>query len=137
MTNPTEVSVLVLQTFLGTFRPYLLGILAERQLTVPDSVVDEAEKWLADHLADELGLPFIEQRHGPLEFFQLAMETPTEWLRASGAVEVPRDPVTAEVLPGDIFHLAPASSRDLGEEAWMAHMSWGAAKAAAFQDMQN
>lgn len=133
MINPEEVSIQVLQTFLGTFRPYLVAVLAERELSVPDSVVDEAEQWLADHLADELGLPFIEQRHGPLEFFQAAMEIPTTWLVESGAAPVQRDPITAEVLPGDVYDLAPASSRDLGEEAWMAHMSWGTTKAAAFK----
>ena len=133
MMDPTEVSVLVLQTFLGSFRPYLASRLAERELDVPPEVIDEAEKWLADHLADELGLPFLEQRHGPLEFFQAAMEIPTAWLMESGAAPVERDPVTVEVLPGDLYDLAPASSRDLGEEGWMAHMSWGTAKAAAFK----
>ena len=133
MMENTEVSVLVLQTFLGTFRPYLSERLAERGLEVPGEIMDEAEQWLAGHLADELGLPFGEQRHGPLEFFQAAMEIPTNWLVESGATPVSRDPVTVEVLPGDVYDLAPASSRDLGEEGWMAHMSWGTAKAAAFK----
>jgi hypothetical protein len=133
MIDPTEVSAMVLGTFLGEFRPYLQAKLAERNLIVPDSVIDEAEQWLADHLADELGLDFAEQRRGPLEFFQAAMEIPTDWLLAAGTPQVERDLVTEEVLPGDAYDLAPASSRDLGEEAWMAHMSWGTAKAAAYR----
>jgi hypothetical protein len=40
----------------------------------------------------------------------------------------------ANALPGDVYDLAPASSRDLGEEVWEAHLRWGAAKAAALRD---
>ena len=42
-----------------------------------------------------------------------------------------RDEVTVNALPGDRYGLAPASSRELGDEVWEAHLRWGAAKAAA------
>ena len=46
---------------------------------------------------------------------------------------VPRDPGSVAALPGDVYSLAPASSRQLGEEVWTAHLTWGATKARAMR----
>ena len=85
--------------------------------------------WLDSELTALLGLPFDRQARSPLEVFQEAMRFPTEALAAAGLPEVERDPVARAALPGDRYGLAPASSQDLGEEAWQAHIVWGAAKA--------
>lgn len=61
--------------------------------------------------------------------FQQAMSFPTAALTAAGTTPPSRDPVAVNALPGDRFDLAPASSRDLGEEVWRAHIAWGMAKA--------
>lgn len=93
--------------------------------------IGEGEEWLAGALSELLALPFALQRRSPLELFQEAMRFPTEALDRAGVAAVSRDEVAAVALPGDRFALAPASSQDLGEAAWRAHLQWGAAKAAS------
>jgi hypothetical protein len=87
--------------------------------------------WLRATLDELLTAPFAEQRRGPLEVFQEAMRFPTGALAAVGTDAVARDPSAVAALPGDLYNLAPASSRELGDEVWMAHLAWGAAKARA------
>lgn len=99
---------------------------------VPPSVaVQDGAEWLRTELTELLELPFGEQRRGPLELFQEAMRFPTAAMEAAGVQPIDRDAVATTALPGDLFGLAPASSQDLGEEAWQAHLAWGAAKAQA------
>jgi hypothetical protein len=96
-----------------------------------EGAVEHGREWLAEALSELLGRPFAAQRRGPLELFQEAMRFPTEHLAAAGVEPIPRDPVAESALPGDVYDLAPASTRDLGEEVWQVHLTWGAAKAAA------
>ncbi|MDX1690756.1 MAG: hypothetical protein R3290_07015 [Acidimicrobiia bacterium] len=96
-----------------------------------DAAVEEGRSWLATELATLLARPYGRQRRSPLELFQEAMRFPTEALEAAGVAPVERDEAVVTALPGDHYGLAPASSQDLGEEAWRAHIAWGAAKAAA------
>ncbi|MEX1043049.1 MAG: hypothetical protein WD532_11755 [Acidimicrobiia bacterium] len=120
----------------SAYRPYVTAMLAERGLGpvagLEPSLVD-GEAWLGRELATLLSRPFAEQTRGPLEVFQEAMEFPTRALAAAGVAAVTRDEVTANALPGDLYDLAPASSRDLGEEVWAAHLRWGVEKAAALR----
>ncbi|MDX1449483.1 MAG: hypothetical protein R3246_10535 [Acidimicrobiia bacterium] len=117
------------------YRPHVERRLAERGLTIDVSpAIDAGEQWLAEALADLLDRPFSEQSRGPLEVFQEAMRFPTAALSDAGVEPVDRDEVTANALPGDVYDLAPASSRDLGEEVWRAHLLWGARKARALGD---
>lgn len=97
----------------------------------PTDEVRDGQDWLRTELAQLLSLPFAAQRRGPLELFQEAMRFPTAALLRSGVEPVQRSEVATAALPGDVFDLAPASSQDLGEEAWHAHLRWGAAKAKA------
>ncbi len=90
----------------------------------------QGEAWLAAALTELLSQPYARQRRGPLELFQEAMRFPNEMLSSAGVAPPTRSEVTATALPGDRYDLAPASSRDLGEPAWRAHLAWGAAKAA-------
>lgn len=118
--------------FVGGFRPYLNGVLAERDLPVlPAESLGDAEAWLDETLHDLLERPFAEQRRSPLEIVQEAMTGITAALTSAGARKVLRDPVTVAALPGDLYGLAPASSSALGEEAFQAHLAWGVAKAKA------
>lgn len=96
-----------------------------------DEALAEGEAWLRSTLTDLLTLPFPDQRRGPLEVFQEAMKFPTETLREAGVETPRRDPPAETALPGDSYDLAPASSRDLGEEIWTIHLTWGATKARA------
>ena len=128
MKNP-EVPMLVLEAFVSAYRPYTEARLAERGWVVPIDVLDAGEAWLAETLAEQLQRPMLEQRRGPLE-----IKYPTVSLAEQGLQPAQRDEVTTEVLPGDAYDLAPASSRDLGEDVWMAHLAWGSAKAQAFLD---
>lgn len=127
-----ETGAVLHSAFVGAFRPYLKAKLAERGLPeLPEPVFDEAVKTLDESLRSLLELPFPQQRRSPLEILQEALAGPTETLAASGARPVLRDPVAVAALPGDTFALAPASSAELGDEAFHAHLTWGAAKAAA------
>ena len=93
------------------------------------------EAWLREELTTELSRPYDQQRRGPLEIFQAAMSFPTEVLLAAGVEEPRRDAMAVQALPGDRFNLAPASSRDISEEVWTAHLSWGVTKAASMKGL--
>ena len=120
----------------GVYSPYLAAVLKTRGTAVPEmlgAAVDEGAAWLDEALGALLDLPFRDQARGPLEVFQEAMRFPTGALLAAGVEQPQRDEAAASALPGDHYDLAPASSQDLGEEVWAAHMAWGAAKAGAFR----
>lgn len=116
----------------AAFRPYVIHRLVEQGIEAPEGLDDalrDGEIWLRDELAAVTEIPFAEQRRSPLEVFQEAMRFPTEALSASGIPESARAPAAVELLPGDRYNLAPASSQALGESAWRAHLAWGVAKA--------
>ena len=122
----------VLATFVDAYRPYLETTMRDRGLAPPAGwprAVDEGRAWLVAELEGLLGRPFDAQRRSPLEVFQDAMRFPTAALSAAGIPPVARDDAEVRALPGDVYGLAPASSRDLGESAWRAHLAWGVAKA--------
>jgi CheY-like chemotaxis protein len=122
-------------SMLSVFSSYVDGRLEELEIDRPasfDNALTEGEAWLGANLEALLSLPFGEQRRGPLEVFQEAMWFPTEALAGAGIEAIPRDPGEAAALPGDLYNLAPASSRQLGDEVWEAHLAWGATKARSF-----
>lgn len=109
------------------------GFVRARAPEGPDltEAIEQGREWLAAELDTHLSRPFPEQRRGPLEIFQEAMRFPTEVLAGAGVPAPQRDDVVESALPGDLYDLAPASSQELGEEVWRAHLGWGAAKAKA------
>jgi hypothetical protein len=118
------------------YRTYLVAMVESRgvPLDAPvEAAIDRGTAWLAGALHDLLSRPFREQGRGPMELFQEAMRFPTEALAASGLEPPERDPGQVSALPGDLYGLAPASSQELGDEAWRAHLAWGAAKARAMR----
>lgn len=123
----------LVDSFVAAYRPRVearlteLGIGAIEGL---DEAIETGRRWLREQLAALFDQPFAVQQRGPLELFQEAMSFPTSALSAAGIAPVERDEVAVAALPGDVYDLAPASSRQLGDEAWKAHLAWGAAKAA-------
>ncbi len=97
--------------------------------------IGAGKSWLQVELERELAAPYPEQRRGPLEIFQAAMSFPTEALATAGEAKPTRDPMAVHALPGDVFDLAPASSRDIGEAVWSAHLVWGVTKAAVLKGL--
>jgi hypothetical protein len=131
----TDVAHDLIVGLTAAYAPFIMQSLQRQGIDRPGSLVDsirEGEEWLRATLAALLDLPFVEQRRGPLEVFQEAMRFPTAALAAAGVEAVARDPGAVAALPGDLYGLAPASSRQLGEEVWTAHLVWGAAKARMF-----
>ncbi len=124
----------LITAFTTAYRPWVeqrLGRLETPAAEAVAAAVDEGEAWLRAELEALLARPAGDQHRGPLEVFQEAMQFPTEALAAAGVPEVERDDGARRALPGDRYDLAPASSQPLGDEAWRAHLAWGAAKAAA------
>lgn len=133
--TPVASSLRIL--LVGAYPAVVRRRLATRGTNPPpglEGALAEGTAWLDAALGDLLERPYREQRRGPLEVFQEAMRFPTEVLAAAGVEAPDRDPVAAGALPGDSYDLAPASSRDLGEEVWAAHLRWGAEKAAGMAD---
>lgn len=127
-----DVSRSLRDALVAALRPFLAARLGEREWPgLPEQALHAAEAWLAEALDRLLARPYGDQSRGPLEVFQEAMTGPTAALAAAGVVPPGRDEATRTALPGDVFDLAPASSAELGEEAWRAHIAWGIAKAAA------
>lgn len=119
----------------SVYRPWVCHAFESRGWELSKEVeesIDEGEHWLLTQLDVLLAEPFQNQRRGPLELFQEAMRYPTAALAAETRDPVRRDGSVEAALPGDIYDLAPASSQQLGDETWQAHLRWGASKAAAF-----
>lgn len=127
----SDVSRGLLDALVVAYRDHVLRRLGEEATPQIDEVLSQGKEWLASSLAELLALPFTEQRRGPLEIFQEAIRFPTDHLAAAGRRPASRDPVAISALPGDVYDLAPASTRDLGEDVWATHLAWGAVKAAA------
>ncbi len=117
--------------FVAAYSPYVRARV--EALGVDPEMVGEAiaagRDWLAAELGSLMALDPREQRRSPLEVFRMALAYPTRELEERGIAGVERDETTAAALPGDTFDMAPASSRELGEAAWKAHVAWGIAKA--------
>ncbi len=131
-----DVATDLLTSFVSAFSSYVEERVGEQGLERPssfDGALADGQAWLAATLEALLALPFDRQRRGPLEVLQEAMRFPTGALAAAGVEEVGRDSGKMAALPGDVYDLAPASSRQLGDEVWMAHLAWGAAKARALR----
>jgi len=128
--NPASASLHA--ALVAAYEPYVRQAMVTRGLATPPAVVDavqEGRVWLEGALHTLLALPFEAQRRSPLEVFQEALRFPTESIRETGVPPVLRDDAARRALPGDLYDLAPASSRDLGDSAWQAHLGWGVAKA--------
>ena len=123
----------LLESFVAAYRPYVQGRLTEAGWPEPGEALSAGEAWLRSELGALLSVPFAEQARSPLEILQEAMSFPTDALERMGVAPVDRDSAAEAALPGDRFDLAPASSQVLGEEAWRAHITWGAAKAMAYR----
>lgn len=127
-----EVSRRLLAALVGVYGPFVQSRLGDRrQVEGIEQAIEAGREWLESALTQLLEKPFPSQSRGPLELFQEAMKYPTRALAEAGQEPVSRDDVAAAALPGDLYDLAPASTRDLGEEVWTMHLQWGAAKAAA------
>ncbi len=129
-----DIAAALHSALLAAFRRTVAARMAAAGIPEPDRFDDAlaaGETWLDGALRAVLERPFPEQRRSPLEVFQEAMRFPTEALETAGVEPPERDAAAAAALPGDRYDLAPASSQDLGEEAWRAHLAWGAAKARA------
>lgn len=130
-----DAAAAVRDAFVAAYPAWVRERMGARGLSQPGGLggaLEEGRAWLEAELTALLALAFREQPRGPLEVFQEAMRFPTGALAAAGVAPVARDEVTANALPGDLYGLAPAASHELGEEAWHAHLAWGATKAAAF-----
>ena len=130
----SETNARLSEVLAAAYEPYVRAVLAGRAVSEPpglDDAIEEGRRWLEEALSRMLSLPFPSQDRGPLELFQDAMRFPTKVLADAGHPAAARDALASNALPGDLYDLAPASSRDLGEGVWRAHLAWGAAKAAA------
>lgn len=119
----------------SVYRPWVTHVIGSRGWGESPGLaasLDDGAHWLGSALDELLVEPFERQRRGPLEVFQEAMRFPTVALTGAGRDPIGRDASVVNALPGDIYDLAPASSAQLGEEVWHAHVRWGAAKAATF-----
>jgi hypothetical protein len=131
---PDATAQALVDAFVAAYRPWVERRLRELGLVAPPGLgpaLTEGAGWLTEQLPALLAMPAAEQRRGPLEVFQEAMRFPTAVLAEDGVPPVERDEAARRALPGDAYDLAPASSQSLGDDAWRAHVAWGAAKAAA------
>ncbi|NNC75242.1 MAG: hypothetical protein HKN93_06990, partial [Acidimicrobiia bacterium] len=130
-----EASARLIDAFLAAFPEYVRGVAGTRGWTETDlgEAINSAVTWLRTELNALLSQPFGDQRRSPLELTQEATAIVGEALAAAGLEPPQRDEAVAQALPGDVYGLAPASSAELGEEAWEAHIAWGVAKAQAMK----
>lgn len=126
----------VVEAFVAAFPGYLAERLSAAGIEADVSeAARQGEEWLRGELGQwQRSAPGTERR-GPLQIFQTAFAFPTAALEAEGVAPVRRDPGAESALPGDTYALAPASSREIGEEAWRAHVAWGVAKAKLVADV--
>jgi hypothetical protein len=118
----------------AVFPDYVMRSLEEHGITVDRATVaaiDRGAGWLDTELDALLSAPAAEQDRSPLEVFRSALSFPTEALLGAGVAPVDRDPVAIDLLPDDVYDLAPGGSSQLGDDVRAAQLTWGAAKAKA------
>ena len=122
------------RALVGAYGSYVREVVARRRLGHTEGLgdaIEEGQGWLRAALGELLGRPYQLQDRGPLELFQEALRFPTKVLEQAGHTPAPRDLLATNALPGDLYDLAPVSSRELGEAVWHCHLAWGTAKAHA------
>ena len=117
------------RALVAAFPGYVRSRIAGAGLPDVDEAVADATAQLDHGLARLLSLPAAEQTQSPLQVVREALSIPTQALLDVDAQPVPRDDREASLLPWDRYALAPATARDLSEEAWEAHLAWGVDKA--------
>jgi hypothetical protein len=117
------------RAFVAAFPGYLRGRIAAAGLPDVEGAIVAATEHLDASLAALLERAPEDQLRSPLQLIREAVAIPTEALAALGIPAAARDAQEMELLPGDRYALAPATSRDLGDEAYQAHIAWGVAKA--------
>jgi len=125
----TPEARLLHEAFIDAFPGYLKARVVALAFPEVDGAVVDATAMLERDLDALLALPEQDQIRSPLQLVREATAPVTAALVAAGAEPVERDEEQRSLVPGDVFALAPASSRDLGEGAWRAHVDWGVAKA--------
>ena len=103
-----------------------LGVVADRGLT---ETITNAVAGLGDSLEMLATLPPQDQVKSPLELVREATLPFGEALLDRQVTVPERDEWAVAVHPEDLYELYPASSRDLGEDAWQLHLAWGISKA--------
>lgn len=118
----------------AAFPGYVMRSLDEHAITVDRvtvAAIDRGAGWLDAELDALLSIPAADQDRSPLEVFRSALSFPTEALLGAGVAPVDRDPAALDLLPDDVYDLAPGGSLQLGDDVRNAHLTWGAAKAKA------
>jgi hypothetical protein len=75
-----------------------------------------------------------DQRSNPLAVLRRAVRYPTAVLREAGVPPVVRAEFTERAFPDDVYDLAPATWRDVGESLHEPGLAWGAWKAKTVLD---
>lgn len=131
-----DICTAVADAFVVAYRPFIESQLESLASGVEvDEGVRQGAQWLEAELNQWAAQSAGEQHRGPLQIFQTAVAFPTAGLEAAGIVPPARDASAQRALPGDLYGLAPASSRDIGGDAWRAHIEWGIAKAKLVADV--
>jgi hypothetical protein len=84
---------------------------------------------LKEELTEVLVVPPRRQDRSPLEVIRHFLDRVGAALAGQGVAAAERDEAAVAMHPSDRYALYPASSRDLGERAWRAHLEWGFEKA--------
>ncbi len=127
----TDLCRAVAEVLVDGYRPYLERMLRERGVEpgTVEAAITSGQTALAADLAAWADQPAPRQRTVPMQLFREALADPTTALADLGVVPVARDEPSRRSLPGDLFDLAPASARELGEAAWEVVSAWGIARA--------
>lgn len=127
----------VAATFGAAFPTYVRSRLAPlvTDAGALESSITTAAAALTEALDAWAVAPAHAQEASPLELFREALAGPTDAALAGGATPAQRSAADEATLPGDVLGIAPATSRDLGEAAWKAHVEWGLARAEAIAGM--
>lgn len=135
---PTEKSDPLIDAFVAAFPEYIVERLAALQVTPGEAVaaaVHRGTTQLETELRELLTQPAEEQAEAPLELVRRATVPVSDALHEMGVRPVSRDEWDGEAHPEDRYGLYPATSLDLGEDAWRRHLEWGKNKAKAVAGM--
>lgn len=127
----------VAETFVEAYPGYVRRRLASAGVQGPEieTAIERGRASLVAAFASWQEASPERQRASPLEMFREALAAPTAAAVALGTPPPDRDDAQERALPGDVLDLTPATSRDLGDEAWGAHVAWGIARAEAVAGM--